>query len=250
VALWDLADELQPAVYPFLVHHPEWPAPEAYRPELSLTPPERLAGEGIWRASPLTLAEIERKRQAVQQHQTQMRFGRTYLDSFMRTNELFGDIPVVRLDAGAGDAQVLAAGESREPAISSKFTHAERAKFVGIAQRGLHLEGGVLSMSFEFSRPLASTVAASVYMFGYRPDVPFSRLPKLQLKITDAGTALFDQGSRLKSAPVQVERRGSGFSFSVPVSFLGDPQWVLGSARTYVGKMPLDWVAWRVIKLT
>ena len=247
IALWDLAGELQPVVWPCLVHHPEWPQPEGYHPELGLRPPERLVGDGAWHVHPLDLGMIETKRRAVQAHATQLTFDRQYLDSFMRTNELFGDFPVADLSASADDVPLADIGA--QPVISPHLTHDERLKFVGVEQRSIRLDGDRLNTSLTFSRPVSQSVSAYIYMFGYRPDVPFARMPKLQLRLTEADYALFDQSTRLRRPPIMVKQNARSLDFSLPLSALGHPKWLLGSARTFLGKVPLDWIAWRTIKL-
>jgi LmbE family N-acetylglucosaminyl deacetylase len=247
IALWDLAGELQPVVWPFLVHHPEWPQPEGYHPELGLRPPERLVADVDWHTLPLDLATIETKRRAVQAHVTQLTFDRQYLDSFMRGNELFGGLDVADLRAHAGDTPLADIGA--QPVISPQLTHDERLKFVGVERRSIRLDGDRFSVSVTFSRPVAESVTADIYMFGYRPDVPFAQMPKLRLRLTEANYALFDQSTRLLKPPITVQQNSRSLAFSLPVSALGDPQYVLASARTSLGKVPLDWIAWRTIRL-
>jgi hypothetical protein len=45
-----------------------------------------------------------------------------------------------------------------------------------------------------------------------------------------------------------VTQNARSLAFSLPLSALGHPKWLLGSARTFLGKVPLDWIAWRTIK--
>jgi LmbE family N-acetylglucosaminyl deacetylase len=246
IALWDLAAELQPKLWPFLVHHPEWPHPAGYNPGLPIAPPERLAGSTNWHVNPVSAAAVETKHRAVLAHVTQLRFGREYLESFMRSNELFGDLPDLdlRADGSAGQHQ-----EVVQPVIASQLTNTERAKFVGIEERSLRLEGDHLVGSLRFSRPIGKTAFASIYLFGYRPDVPFSQMPKLQLKLSDVEYTLLDQSKTLSRPPITVRHTAKELGFSVPLSLLGDPVWLMGSARTYLGSVPLDWIAWRVIRV-
>lgn len=246
VALWDLAGKLQPVLWPYLVHHPEWPEPVGYHPELALRPPDRLAHEINWHTLPVSLERAKVKHQAVQCHQTQLKFDRDYLDSFMRTNELFGDFAEVDLRPNRGGDNSVSAGE---PVVSSKLRHSERVKFVGIMDRSIHIEGDRAVFAVTFSRPLAKITMASIYMFGYRPDVPFSEMPKLRLDISGVEHAVMDGGKWVRDSGIKVEHSLTKLAFSAPLAALGDPKWVLGSARTQMGAVPMDWIAWRVIRL-
>ena len=246
VALWNLEGELQPKLWPYLVHHPAWPDPESYHPELPMTPPSRLEWESDWHTTPVSAEQIEIKRRATRAHQTQLKFDTNLLDSFVRSNELFGGV----LDADLRyDGEKAGVTAPTEPVISSQLTHRERVKFVGIEQRSIRLEGDRLAVSVRFSRPVGDAVAASVYLFGYRPDVPFSQMPKLRLNFDGADHVLYDQSTRLRNPPIAVRHEPKELGFSVPLSLLGNPKWLLGSARTTLSNVPLDWIAWRAIRM-
>ena len=250
VALWDLAGEMQPALHPFLVHHPEWPTPEGYHPELASQPPDRLAGEGVWLTNPLSQDQIERKHKAVQEHKSQWRLGHKLLESFMRTNELFGDLSPAVL-GGARAGAVTSTGEGRRPeVVPTQLTHSERAKYVGVEQRSVELDGhGNLVAAIEFTRPLTSAVLASVYLFGYRPDVPFAQMPKLNLRTDEVDHAVLDGKRKLPGSSDIMQRSAKSFKMTVPLSLLGDPTHIFASARTSLAAVPFDWVAWRVLEL-
>jgi hypothetical protein len=48
VALWDLGAELQPTLYPYLVHYAHWPTPRGYHPTDPLPPPPGLEQTNAW----------------------------------------------------------------------------------------------------------------------------------------------------------------------------------------------------------
>jgi LmbE family N-acetylglucosaminyl deacetylase len=246
VALWNLSGELQPTLLPFLVHHPDWPEPQGLNPGLTLGPPDRLDKDGVWRVSPLTRDEIDRKAAAVQEHRTQTRMSADYLNSFMRANELFGDLPEVMLQQGRSDA-VLSWSRSGTAAIPSELTNAERAKWVGVERRAVFMEGRDVVITADFSRPLGTGVAASVYLFGYRGDRPFAEMPKLQVRFAEGSQAVLDGQRKIAKPQLELRRSPKGFVLRVPATTLGEPQRIMGSVRTYVRKVPLDWIAWRIV---
>jgi LmbE family N-acetylglucosaminyl deacetylase len=252
VALWNLSAEMQPELLPFLVHHPEWPKPEGLNPGLGLEPPERLEKDAVWRINPLTPEQIQGKAAAIQQHKSQYRMSAAYLNSFIRANELFGDYSDRSLLPGSLEAfrQRPDAAASRGAAvIPAELTNTEKAKWVGVERRAIWLEDDCVVVAVEFSRPLANNVGASIYLFGYRPDRPFSQMPKIQVRLTENGNAVLDQSRRLAKPQADLRRSSTGFVLRAPLDFLGDPRWVMGSVRTYATKVPLDWIAWRIVSI-
>ena len=248
VALWNLSGEMQPALYPFLVHHPAWPEPEGLNPGLALEPPARLEKDATWYANPLEPAEVARKAAAIQKHQSQYRVSGSYLDSFMRANELFGDLPERLLQVGSIDA-FHATTPGTAGALSAGLTNAERAKWVGVERRGVWLEDGCVVIGVEFTGRLGNDVGAAAYLFGYRPDRPFAAMPKVQLRLGEVRHSIQDGSRRIAHVPAQFERTSRGLVVRVPLDFLGAPQRIMGSVRTYAGKVPLDWIAWRIVEV-
>jgi LmbE family N-acetylglucosaminyl deacetylase len=248
VALWNLANEMQPKVFPYLVHHPEWPQTEGYHTEIPLLPPDRLAAETEWYRHPVDNQAAERKHSALSQHATQYKVDRNYLDSFIRANELFGDLPVITLQAGGFGQAPSDAPASKVP-ISPNLTHSEQAKFVGIERRALWQEGSNVVVSVDYTGKMGAKAGLSIYCFGYRPDRPFREMPKLNVRVGASRSGVYDGSRKIAKAPVEMVRRDGGVSVRIPLELLGSPQRILGSARTYLGKVPLDWIAWRIIEV-
>jgi len=246
VALWNLAGEMQPALHPFLVHHPDWPELQGYHPEVAWEPPARLGESAIWSISPLTPPEIERKTAALHEHKSQYAVSTTYLESFMRANELFGDLPLVTLQPNAPELS-LSHRPSADIPINSELTNAEKARFVGVERRAVWLQDGQLIVAVDFTRPFVPGVEASVYAFGYRFDRPFAEMPKLHVHIGEVRQDVQDGGAKMRGSGVAIAREYHGLTVRIPVESLGHPQYVLGSVNVTYGKVPLDWVAWRVL---
>jgi LmbE family N-acetylglucosaminyl deacetylase len=248
VALWNLQGELHPTLIPFLVHHPGWPEPEGLNPGLALEPPARLEDAVEWRVNRLTPEQVERKLTALQQHRSQYNVSAAYLNSFMRANELFGDYPDQALQYQKSD-EVLSRSHIDAQRMPSQLTNAERAKWIGVERRATWLEGDSVVVAVDFSRPLGNNVASSVYLFGYRPDRPFSEMPKLQVRLTESRNYALDGSRSIAKPPIDLKRGSSGFVLRVPLAYLGAPRWLMGSVRTYANKVPLDWIAWRVLSV-
>ncbi|MBP7829570.1 MAG: PIG-L family deacetylase [Kiritimatiellae bacterium] len=249
VALWNLEDELRPALHPYLVHFRRWPMPRGYRPEAAARPPRALAEAVPWRRFALTDGEAGTKLDAIHRHRTQFGYAAKYLLSFVRAGELFGDLPAARLGPGAELKTDEEIDGKEEEALPDQLTDEEQASFVGIEWRAVRREAGALALTVRLSRPLARTVGLSLYVFGYRKDQPFAGLPKLHVRFGALRHEILDQSAQLPPDSVTVERTGKTITVRVPLALLGDPGLVMTSARTYLGDVPLDWISWRVLDL-
>jgi LmbE family N-acetylglucosaminyl deacetylase len=72
----------------WIVHAPHWPQPLGYQPQLALSPPA-VAARLHWESLPLNAGERAHKLAALGDHRSQMEVMGSYLQSFVRTNELF-----------------------------------------------------------------------------------------------------------------------------------------------------------------
>ena len=78
----------------FVVHHGVWPAPYGYHPQASLVPPATLMKTGtLWMQEDLDAESRKAKKIALECYPSQLAFTPRYLHSFLRRNELFGDLP-------------------------------------------------------------------------------------------------------------------------------------------------------------
>lgn len=233
VALWDLEGDVAPARYPYLVHYPRWPEPRGLHTGMELAGPAALEGGTRWVRWPLEPQEREVKLAALKKHASQWNYSATYLESFVRANELFGDFaPGAADDGEAGGAM-------------DELSDEERAHFVGIERRTIRVEGPALVVSLQFSRPLADGVRATVFAFGYRRDTPFGKMPKIRAETKMLSHEILDQDRPVKDSGVEVKRTARGVEVRIPLVAMGSPDKILTSARTYLEAVPLDSSSWR-----
>ncbi|MCX7992111.1 MAG: PIG-L family deacetylase [Fimbriimonadales bacterium] len=77
-----------PVLYYYIVHRGDWPLPQGEHRDRPLVPPLALLTEN-WQVATLSHEVQERKRLALQAHESQYAIMARFLSSFLRTNELF-----------------------------------------------------------------------------------------------------------------------------------------------------------------
>lgn len=83
----------------YLVHQQQWPAPMKKRPLMYLVPPAQLiGGDTNWVSLPLDRQEVSQKEQSINEYKSQTIILRKTLFSFIRKNELFGELPSFKLN--------------------------------------------------------------------------------------------------------------------------------------------------------
>jgi len=249
VALWDEGmDQVQ--LFPYLIHYLTWPKPKGFHPEVYLTPPEALASDEVWRQYHLSAQQIETKKKALQAHKSQYFSSRNYLLSFVKFNELFGDIPPLKLHLNENVAVI--SGQKKlmtTMELPEELNDQERSAFVGVDWKSLRWEPDDLIVTIGLSKPLAQDVEASIFFFGYNDKTPFGLMPKINVRLGVLSYSVYDQNKRLDQESVQIIRNPNEVTIKVPLKLLGYPQKILSSARTTLGNFPLDNASWVVVAL-
>ncbi|HLK59404.1 MAG TPA: PIG-L family deacetylase, partial [Chthonomonadaceae bacterium] len=77
----------------YLIHRGDWPAPNGTSPNQPLLPPAAMTQTDThWASLPLTPEEVTRKAHSIERYPSQTTVMPTFLRSFIRSNELFGNI--------------------------------------------------------------------------------------------------------------------------------------------------------------
>jgi LmbE family N-acetylglucosaminyl deacetylase len=250
VALWDEGMDQDVQLFPYLIHYLTWPKPKGFHPEKDLTPPEALATDEFWEQYHLSALQIEAKKKALQAHKSQYFSSPRYLLSFVKFNELFGDLPPLRLNLNenvsiiSGQKKLMTTME-----LPEELNEQERSAFVGVDWKSLRWEPDNLVVTIGLSKPLAQNVEASIYFFGYNKNIPFGQMPKINVRLGVLSYSVYDQNKRLDQGVVQVSRSPNDVTITVPLQLLGYPQKILSSARTTLGNFPLDNASWVVLEL-
>ena len=251
IALWDLDNELQTTLFPYLIHYKKWPKPKGYFPGELIEPPQLFQQAIIWQNNKLNNEEITLKYNAIKKHKTQYNSNAKYLLSFIRTNELFGDFPIITLKPNISGSFLTSERQIDLTVFPEQLNTEERTSFVGIEERYVSIEDKEIVFFIKLSRPiLKTTVGISVFIFGYRKDRPFKDMPKLHIKFGSIEHQVLDQDKVLSSESIKVERNLNEIKIRVPLDLLGNPQNILTSANTYLGTVPLDWISWRILEIS
>jgi len=82
-------------VHTYIVHRGDWPTPRGKNADMPLVPPYGLTREVTkWYALMMPANIIDRKSRAIDCYKTQVAVSKGFLSSFIRANEIFGDVPV------------------------------------------------------------------------------------------------------------------------------------------------------------
>jgi LmbE family N-acetylglucosaminyl deacetylase len=238
VALWDLQGEVAATVHPFLVHYPGWPRTQGLQPGKELSPPDRLLAGFRWQSRDLDPDALAAKRAALAAHRTQYGYSASRLLPFVRANEIYGDLIVPTLAAG-GDAVHLDASVETE-------TASESVDLQGLNVRRVRSQ---LEIEMELRQPLAEGASVSLSALGYRPDVPFAAMPKLEVRIEPRAWTVRDQGRLLPRTAAWGAARDRRLLARIPLASLNDPRRLFLQVRTGSRRSALGQTPWWIVEL-
>lgn len=246
IALWDLEKQIKPELYPYLIHFKGWPKPKKYFPSDPLLPPPIYSEEIEWSVLRLQKKEIEKKMLALQEHKTQLsstfyNLIPSYLFSFIRKNELFGDLKRIVIKRNSNFVRIF-------PTFAPfKRSTKRKSPFIGIENVYVRLEKRSISFLIEISKPLTTGVEVSLHVFGYKKSKCFSKMPKLSFWIGEVSRKCYDGKIPLKIG--EISANSKNIFITIPLKSLQNPEKLIVSARTYLRAVPLDWAYWRIVEL-
>ncbi len=239
VALWDLQGEVTATVHPFLVHYPGWPSGKGFRPGEELSPPDRLLASFNWQTRELAPEEVAAKRLALAAHRTQYGYSASRLLPFVRSNEIYGDLTIPVLSAEGGAVRLVDNASEEETASAS-------ADLQGLNVRRVRDQ---LEIEMELQQPLAEGTSVSLGAFGYRPDVPFAAMPKLQVRIEPHAWTVRDQGRVLPRTAAFGTAMDRKLVARIPLASLRDPRHLFLQVRTGSRRSALGQTPWWIVEL-
>jgi hypothetical protein len=230
----------------YLIHRGDWPVPQGLRPEARLVPPAQLLHlDTTWSEAPLGAEDRERKRAAIAAYRSQMAVMRRFLTSFLRQDELFGTLPPAELPALA------------PVTLSDRFPPAwlaGGARLVDARQDTLVRQ---LDPKADLIRVDALADHRTVYLrLAARGRV--TRRYDYLLRLHPIATARGDFGPPMTidldarpaaAGGIRIERDGEQWRVAVPRARLGWPGRLLVGAEVRLGRVSLDRLSWRVLRL-
>lgn len=237
VALWDLEGKIPiPQVYPYLIHVVGWPKPRGHHLDLALLPPRELSESDIvWRDRDLTEAEVKNKEKAISFYKSQIEYAPSYLYTFARKNELFGDYSFIRLK----DRKIVGEHWRKFDVVEDKD---EEDAILSYA-----LNNG--SLFIKISPKFHGYFRGYVYLLGYNKNTPFSQMPKIQILSSGSRIQVMDKKEVISESGVTLAYENDDAVIEVPLSLLGKPDYVMACVRTSLKDAPLEYNAWRIIEL-
>lgn len=250
VALLDLEeDDIQPDVFPYLIHMSDWPNPPGIDPGDYLRPPLSNPRDAVWHTVELSTKAVEAKRAALQAHKTQYLYSSKQLLPFVRRNEIFSDAPVLSLaepyvsDHGWPEISIKEAGKEWSGISNAKGAGP------GVARREIRLEGQDLVVSFRFAPWEARAMDVNLYLYGYQKGEPFEEMPKIEVRTEGKAALVSDQGEILPKESVNIDRQKESLTLTIPLKLLGEPTHLFFGSRSRIKNLPLDWVIWKSFEI-
>ncbi len=266
VVLWHVHLVPKPRLYPYLVHMSGWPKPGGLHPDLDLPVCTAFPGDVCWKVLHLDGPEVAVCERAIRAHQTQMSYSATYLLSFIRRTELFGDLKEVRPGGRSAQPASVAtqerappSGESYRVEVGTTLSPAPGRRRVDISVEPVRLGGrewrflrcahGYLELGLQYARPIALETHAVFHFFGDRSDRPFPRMPHITVSVSPISTRVYDGRKLLPSRTVLVRRTDHETVVGVSLKSLAFPRHVLVSALSSVGGVNLDYDWWATVTM-
>jgi LmbE family N-acetylglucosaminyl deacetylase len=238
-ALWDLEDEVKPVVFSYLTHYGQWPQPRGRLFEAPLEPPAKLDEAGRWVVLPLQPDQVTKKLDAIKRHKTQYSAAKAYLESYMRTNELFDPVKDIALVPGTEGVLLLPSGTG----VAAGSALPEGAS-PDAAQRRVRLEGNDLVFSVSLDPASTAEVNTSLYAFGYRPDRPFGEMPKLYVEANSSALMVEERRQAMPTDAVKVSSSPGQIEVRIPLDTLGNPDRIFLTADAHAEEYDLDVLPW------
>lgn len=273
VALWDLnADGLAPRQLAYPAHFAQWPLPRSYDPARPAAPPPFLEAGADWMEYVLAPFQVSNKLAVLRRHHSQFLNASAYLPPFVRKSEVFAELPDFAFPGGVGSAEVeetddtlfrpdreLLRNLAQEDESWNDVAGQNDAETAALGElvndfvrRSLSGDGAALTLAFRFAKPVAPEATLSVRLFGYRADVSFGEMPKIEIELGPRETLVVRDLNGKKPAesielvPGDVDER----ILRVPYALLGQPDKILLGAKLVKGTLLLDAVPWCALDLS
>ena len=264
LALLQLAPEnIRPALFFYVIHFGNWPKPPHYHPDIPLAPPPALLDDGQWASLPVTLDQAAIKYQAILAHRTQITTRQYYLESFARSTEIFAtqiteSVPFLPgLEPLDWRRAVRAKSVTVFPADYTPPAHGSSApppptQTVLLEQIEFLRQNDDLIVLAGLKNWLGKRSGVHLYLYGYKHDVPFESMPKVDVNVSPFGKLyVYVAGLHAPDHGVKIATVGNRLIARVPMALLGgsDIDYLFASARAHFGVIAADDTAWELFSM-
>jgi LmbE family N-acetylglucosaminyl deacetylase len=220
----------------YLVHRGDWPVPQGLHREARLVPPASMARlDTQWSTMTLPEQAMADKEAALRCYRSQTAVMKRFLTSFIRQDELFGAMqPELLTPTAPGQRpwRVSFADSTRDTLMRDIEGSAD------IASVAVRLAGERLRIRVTTRRPLSPRLTYTLRLHPLGRGV--EQTEPLSIPIY-----------RLRCGEPLAEGHCSGreLEVSVPLAALGEPSSILVGVDSRLGRVPIDRVSWRLLRL-
>jgi LmbE family N-acetylglucosaminyl deacetylase len=246
LALWDLEGKIpEPKVLPYIIHVVGWPMPRGYHPDLELAPFYKFKYSDVsWQKYSLNDQEIQKKHDAIMLFKSQNEPNSSYLLTFARRNELFGDYPPIHLNDNK--CRVVWSEVGVKDRIIKNL---QTGKLEKLSSLSYSLSGKYLYMRVIMKKSLYKNFGLNIYLLGYKQGVDFAKMPKLHLFTGVGGLSIHNKDKTIFVKDAEFSFHNRKMIFRIPLIAMGDPDRVMVYSKAVFGDLPLDKTAWRILLL-
>jgi hypothetical protein len=218
------------------VHAPGWPLPRHHHPNLAINPRDRHFPEGMvdWYKLKLTPEEKDKKYKAMLCYRSQTCVSAFYLLSFVRSNELFGDYPLI----------VLKKQSSSENNDRVKF-------FQDAASISYAVVNNYLWVRVKKPPQLKNRLVLNFYLLGYNTRIPFAEMLNIWVATKYNKFKMYEmnQGKEIDPKDTSLELKPKYLILKVPLSVLKDPSFLQACVYTTGNFLSLEAMGFRRINI-
>jgi len=201
-----------------------------------------------WYNLVLTHEEIKTKHDTISFYKSQIQYNPKYLFTFCRSNELFGDFPIIRLNKQSSGELMW---QDIEGPINIEMDpehkkDAEKSITPDIAYAAIDNK---LLIRLELRKKIEKDLGVSIFLLGYNNKIDFSEMPKISITIDTLGLHVRDKKQLLQVKDIELETQNHTLILKIPFNLLGNPGRILTCARTHPNDLPLDETSWRTLYL-
>lgn len=235
----------------YIVHCGTWPEPRQPKPSQLMTPPAQLSGNGMsWKQFRFFPGEAVLKTDAILTYATQVRVMRSFLLSFVRSSELYGELPDYHLlnqNTVSGEGKL----GSKDAAIADPIGDTlpvDVDKAADLKTIYSCVDDNNLIIEIEAAIPVKNDVTYHIRGRLFAEKDPVSRFD-IQISEGKITVNQFAKNSMTEIPGTAVEQMGGRYRVSIPLQSLIKARAIFLSVDTSVGPYSLDKTAWRMLRL-